>query len=163
MLGSSGVIRKSRALIVRYSQKKEIYFFCFLLFWESSNCYNFVTTGPIQVGFSANVPLFNEYFNQIENWKCHMFDFRLISLDRITNVYLTGNNKLNIDFQVSAADCLWYSLFAAGDDVERITRIQSTLFVRIEYCLCKIGLQNTSISDMYLISSNMPQLAIFIP
>ncbi len=25
----------------------------------------------------------NEHFNHIEDWKCHIFDFRLISLDRI--------------------------------------------------------------------------------
>ncbi len=56
--------------------------FCFLLFWESFNCFNFGTTGPIQVRFSAKCIPPNEDFNQIENWKCHMFNFRLIPLDR---------------------------------------------------------------------------------
>ncbi len=46
--------------------------------------HNFGTTGSIQVGFSAKCTSPNEYFNQIENWKCHMFNFRLISIDRIT-------------------------------------------------------------------------------
>ena len=36
-------------------------------------------------GFQQNVPLLFADFNQIENWKCHMFDFGLILLDRITN------------------------------------------------------------------------------
>ena len=37
-------------------------------------------------GFQQNVPLQNcEHFSQIENWNCHMVDFRLISLDCITN------------------------------------------------------------------------------
>ncbi len=35
-------------------------------------------------GFAANCTSPNEDFNQIENWKCHMFDFWLIPLDRIT-------------------------------------------------------------------------------
>ncbi len=50
--------------------------------------YNFGTTCLTQVKFSAECTSPNEYFkfNQIENWKCHMFDFRLISLDRITKV-----------------------------------------------------------------------------
>ncbi len=33
-----------------------------------------------------------EHFNQIENWKCHMFSFRLISLDLIT--YIVGVAKV---------------------------------------------------------------------
>ncbi len=57
VLRSSGISRKSEGLIVRYSQKKECISFVFYCFWESFNCYNFGTTGPIQVGFSANVPL----------------------------------------------------------------------------------------------------------
>ena len=61
-----------------------MHFFCFLLFWESFNCYNFGTTGPIQVGFSAKCTSPDEDFSQIENWKCHMFNFWLIPLDRIT-------------------------------------------------------------------------------
>ncbi len=62
VLWSSGISRKSAALIFRYSPTKE----CIVRFrW----------------GFQQNVP---EDFNQIEIWKCHMFDFRLIPLDRIT-------------------------------------------------------------------------------
>ena len=78
--------RKSGALIVRYSRKKEcILLFSNLLFWESFNWYNFGTTGLIQVGFSAKCTSPESWWelNQIENWKCHMFDFRLIPLDCI--------------------------------------------------------------------------------
>ncbi len=68
VLRSSGISRKSGALIVRYSQKKGMHFFCFLLFQESFYCYNFASTGRIQVGFSAkcSTPP-NEDFNQIEH------------------------------------------------------------------------------------------------
>ncbi len=37
----------------------------------------------MQVGFSAKCTSPTEDF-KIENWECHMFDFRLIPLDRIT-------------------------------------------------------------------------------
>ena len=58
-------------------------FFCFENLWISIT-YNFGTFGPIQVGFSTKCTAPNEHFNQTENWKCHMFKFRLISLDHIT-------------------------------------------------------------------------------
>ncbi len=61
--------------------RKRNAFLCFPLFWEFSNCYNFGTTGPIQVGFSTKCTSPNDDFDQIENWKCHMFNFRLIPLD----------------------------------------------------------------------------------
>ncbi len=64
--------------------RKRNEFLWFSAFWESFNCYNFGTTGLIQMGFSAKFTSPNEDFNQIENWKCHMLDFRLIPLDRIT-------------------------------------------------------------------------------
>ena len=38
-------------------------------------------------------------FNQIENWKCHMFNFRLIPLDRTTHY---GMALLPRDFQLTA-------------------------------------------------------------
>ncbi len=84
MLRSSGISRQSRALIVRYSQKKELFSFVFCCFGNPSIAYNFGTTGLIQVGFSAKCTSPNKHFNKIEN--CHMFDFRLIYLDRITYV-----------------------------------------------------------------------------
>ena len=60
-LRSSRISRKSAALIVRYSQKKEC--ISFVLY-----CFNFGTTGPIQVGFSAlKCTSGNEDFKQIEN------------------------------------------------------------------------------------------------
>ena len=74
-------INRKSAALMRYSQKKECSFFP-LLFWESFNCYNFGTTGPIQMGFSAKCTS----PNQIENWKCHLCDFWLISLYHITDV-----------------------------------------------------------------------------
>ncbi len=81
--------------------------FCFLLCWESFNCYNFGTTGPIQVSFSERCTSPNEDFNQIENWKCRMFDFRLIPLDRITNIFDVSKlkkKKLQLDERYL---CLW--------------------------------------------------------
>ena len=56
VLRSSGISWKLGALIVRYSQKK-MHFFCFKLFWDSFNCYNFGTTGPIQFGVFSNTYL----------------------------------------------------------------------------------------------------------
>ena len=44
-----------------------------------------------QVGFSSKMYLSKWALQAIENWKCHMFEFRLISLDRIashTHVYI---------------------------------------------------------------------------
>ncbi len=46
--------------------EKGMHLFCFLLFWESFNCYNFGTTGLIQAGFSAKCTSPNEDFNQME-------------------------------------------------------------------------------------------------
>ncbi len=60
-------------------------FFCFLLFENHLIAHNVGTTDLIQVEFPAKCTSPNEDLNQIEN--CHMFDFRLIPLDRIT--YLT--------------------------------------------------------------------------
>ena len=111
MLRSSGISWKSGALIVRYSQKKGMHFFCFLLFWESFNCYNFGTTGPIWVGFSAKCTSPNEDFNQMENWTCHMFDFQLILLDRI--IYLVRYFFFSIRCVwsfISNIFCLCYTL-----------------------------------------------------
>ena len=82
VLWSSGISRTSGALIVRYSQKKKWISFVFYCSENPSLAHNFGTTG--EVGFSAKCTSSNEHFNQKENWKCHMFVFRLISLDRIT-------------------------------------------------------------------------------
>ncbi len=83
VLQSKGIIsRKLAALIVRYSQK-----WIFIVLYYSENpliAHNVGTTGPIQVRFSAKCTSPNEHFNQIENWKCHMFKFWLISADPIT-------------------------------------------------------------------------------
>ena len=57
--------------------------FAFYYVENPSIAHNFGTTGLIQVWFSAKCTPLNEHFNQIENWKCHMFDIRLISLDCI--------------------------------------------------------------------------------
>ena len=86
VLQSSGIIRKSGALIVRYSQKKKWVSFVFYCFEYPSIAHNFGTTGPIQVGFSTKCTSPYEQFNQIEIWKCDMFDVRMISPDRITYV-----------------------------------------------------------------------------
>ena len=73
---------------LRDTARKRNAFLLFAIFWESFNCYNFGSTGLIQVGFSAKCTSRNKDFNQIENWKCHMLDFRLIPLDRITYISL---------------------------------------------------------------------------
>ena len=54
--------------------------FPFVFYWfeNPSIAHNLETTGPIQAGFPAKCTSPNEHFNQIENSKCHMFDFRLI-------------------------------------------------------------------------------------
>ncbi len=62
--------------------RKIEYFCCFLLFWESLTCYNFGTTGLIQVRFSAQCTSSNEHFNWIKTENV-TFDFRLMSLDYI--------------------------------------------------------------------------------
>ncbi len=84
VLQSSGISWTSEALIVRYSQKKKWIPFVFYCSENHSIAHNFGTTGPIQVRFSAKCTSPNEHFNEIENWKRHMLDFGLISLDRIT-------------------------------------------------------------------------------
>ncbi len=94
VLRSSGISRKLAALIVIYiARKRNEFLNCFLLFWESFNCSNPGTTGPIQVGVSAKCTSPNEDFNQIKNWKCHLCYFRLIPQDRIT-YYLSFQNKI---------------------------------------------------------------------
>ena len=80
VLWSSRISPKSGALIARYSQKKEWISFILYCFENPSN---FETTGLMQVEFPTKTSP-NEHSNQIENWKCHIFNFRLISLDRIT-------------------------------------------------------------------------------
>ncbi len=79
----SGISWKSGALIVRYSQKKELISFVFYCLENPSIGHNLGTTGPIRVGFSAKCTSPNEHFNQIVKWKCHMLGFRQIS-DHIT-------------------------------------------------------------------------------
>ena len=81
VLGSSGISRKSAALIVRYSHKKKRISIVFYCFENPSIAHNLGTTGPIQVGFSAKCTSPSEHFNHT---KCHMFEFRLIPLDHIT-------------------------------------------------------------------------------
>ncbi len=57
---------RSRQHWLRDTARKRNAFVLFSLFWESFNCYNFGTTGPIQVGFSGKCTSPNEDFNQIE-------------------------------------------------------------------------------------------------
>ena len=78
VLRSSGLSWKSGALFVRFSLKKERISFVFCCFENLSIAHNFGTTGPIQVGFSAKCTS-----PKIENYKCPIFNFRLISLDHM--------------------------------------------------------------------------------
>ncbi len=72
--------------------RKRNEFFVFYWFENTSTAHNFVTTDSILVTTDSILVEFsakctspkNEHFQQIETWKCHMLDFRLISLDRIT-------------------------------------------------------------------------------
>ncbi len=83
------------------ARKRNALLYCLLLFWESFNCYNFGKNGPIQAGFAAKCSSPNEDFNQVENWKCYMFDFRLIPLDHIT--YISPFSLIT----VVEAHCSW--------------------------------------------------------
>ncbi len=74
VLRSSGISRKLAVLIMRYSQKKK---------WISIVSY--IVLRILQLLITSEPP--NEHFNQIENWKCHMCNFRLILLDSITFIY----------------------------------------------------------------------------
>ncbi len=57
VLLSSGISRKSAALIVRYSQKKKWISIVFYCSENPSIAHNFGTTGSIKWGFQQNVPL----------------------------------------------------------------------------------------------------------
>ncbi len=50
----------------------------------------------------------NEDFNQIEIWKCHMFDFWLIPLDRIT--YVKGNLSYECERMMGQTGLIAYHL-----------------------------------------------------
>ncbi len=91
LLRSSEISRKTGALIVKHS--------CLILFWKSFYFCNFGTTGPFQVGFLTECNSPNEDFNQVENWKCHMFDFWLIPPDRIT-FYRLISHEVSGNFSV---------------------------------------------------------------
>ena len=65
------------------NQKKEWIAFVFYCLENPSGAHKFGTTGPIHVGVSAQCTSPNEHLNQVENKKCHMFNFRLIPLDNI--------------------------------------------------------------------------------
>ncbi len=88
--------------------RKNEYIFVFYCFENPSSLITLESqhsTGPIQARFSAKYTCSNEHFSQIQNCKCHMFDFRLISLDRIVNSncsngilqmqVITGSSPLN--------------------------------------------------------------------
>ncbi len=80
----AGLVLNREHWLLRYSKKKE----CIsIVFYCSENLSIaitlFGTTGSIQAGFAAKCTSPNEDFNHVENWKCHMFDFRPIPLDRI--------------------------------------------------------------------------------
>ncbi len=86
VLRSSRISQKSAALTVRYGQKKECISFVFYCLENLSIAITLQPLVRFQVEFSAKCTSPNEDFNQVENWKCHMFDFRLVLLDRITNI-----------------------------------------------------------------------------
>ena len=71
----------SGTLIMRYSQKKEWISVVFYCFANPSIAHNLGTTGPIQEDLTAKWTAPSDHFNEIQNWKCHMFNFRLILID----------------------------------------------------------------------------------
>ncbi len=84
VLRSSGISRKSGADVFR--KRNEFVLFSIVLRFLQL----LINSEPLvqfRWGFSAKCTSPNEHFNQIENWKCYMFDFRLMSLDRITYMY----------------------------------------------------------------------------
>ncbi len=92
VLRSSGISQKSGALMVTYSQKKKC---IYLVFYCFDNLSIAITLEPLiqfRWVFSTKCTSPNEDFNEIENWKCHMFNFWLIPLDHITYHYLYGFN-----------------------------------------------------------------------
>ena len=104
MLRSSGISWKSAALIVRYRQKKK---WISIVFYCSENlliAHNLWTTRLIEVGFSAKCTSPSEHFNQIENRKCHMCEFRLIPLDRITY-----SEVINVFYNIKMTNVIWSS------------------------------------------------------
>ncbi len=107
MLQSSWISRKSAALIVRYSQKKE----CIsIIFYSSEKVQLLITLEPLdrfKWGFQQNVP--SEDFDQVENWKCHMCYFWLIPLDRITFVVCVNDVKLTAVMMLCFVSFQWLS------------------------------------------------------
>ena len=89
MLRSSGISQKSAALIVRYSQKKKWISTVFYCSENLSIAHNLGTTGLIP-GFSAKCTSPKQYLNQIENFKCWMCEFWLISWDPYHNYCYPG-------------------------------------------------------------------------
>ena len=82
-------------------EKKLHFLFSILLFWESFNTVAILWNHwSVSGGVLAKCTSPNENFNQIENWKCNMFDFRLIFLDRITYVYIFVHFP-NVDYTLS--------------------------------------------------------------
>ena len=94
MLQSSWISRRSAELIARYSQNKK---WISIVFYCSENpaiACNLGTTGPIQVEGVSKMYLSKWALQSDKNWKCHIFDFRLIPLDRITYTDILRNHHL---------------------------------------------------------------------
>ncbi len=77
VLQSSRISRKLGALIVRYSQERE----WTSIVWEPFNCSELWNLLSSSDGVCSKIPL--QMNTSIKNCKCHTFNFRMISLDRI--------------------------------------------------------------------------------
>ncbi len=91
---SSRISLKSESLIVRYSQKgmnSHEFLLCSVILRILQLLIALEPQFQVRWGFQQNVPLQISTSIKIEKLKCHMFDFRLISVDPITCVYHKGN------------------------------------------------------------------------
>ncbi len=127
---------------MRYCQKKELISFVLYCFENPSIVHNFGTTSPIQRGFSAKCTFPNEHFNQIENWKCHMFAFILISLNRITLYIIFMHawfNDCNTTFDTNNTTLNEFTIHPSYFYMNDINRRKIYIITTYKKCLAKIS------------------------
>ena len=93
---SSKISRKSKILILRYSQIKDIISFVSYCFYNPSIAHIFGTKCPISVRFSAKCSFQNGAHNQVDLRNLNVNDFRLILLDHTTNRHAISTPCISI-------------------------------------------------------------------